>query len=289
MTDEATPTDIISRLAQVAHDLGPIGKDDRNESQGFAYRGIETVLAKAGPLLAAHGVVPAPKVTSRDVEVILVGKFEKPWRLVSLTVDYTFHSPDGTSLTATTVGEGFDPGDKAANKAMSAAYKYALMQVLMIAGGHDEADADAAADPAGRKADEKPKRGPTKPKRGPEAPAPKGKGKAQDAPDYNGAPKRDGKPLAAVPNDPVEDAAAQLAEKFPGSTIEPDPEPPTDDGDPRREVLTLAMDGIEDADYRREVKRDFVAAFGGPPAAVTPDRLDTAVKWVEDQAAAQPF
>ena len=39
---------------------------------------------------------------------------------------------DGSSLSATVIGEGMDTGDKASNKAMSVAFKYACFQVLCI-------------------------------------------------------------------------------------------------------------------------------------------------------------
>jgi hypothetical protein len=49
-----------------------------------------------------------------------------------LRVKHTFFAPDGSNVCATTVGEAMDAGDKASNKAMSAAMKYALIQVLCI-------------------------------------------------------------------------------------------------------------------------------------------------------------
>jgi hypothetical protein len=39
---------------------------------------------------------------------------------------------DGSSHVISTIGEAMDSGDKATNKAMSAAYKYALMQAFCI-------------------------------------------------------------------------------------------------------------------------------------------------------------
>ena len=50
--------------------------------------------------------------------------------MLSLRVE--FFAPDGSSVIAETVGEGLDMSDKASNKAMSAAYKYALFQVFCI-------------------------------------------------------------------------------------------------------------------------------------------------------------
>jgi hypothetical protein len=47
-------------------------------------------------------------------------------------VKYTFYAEDGSSISATVIGEGMDTGDKATNKAMSIAFKYACFQVFCI-------------------------------------------------------------------------------------------------------------------------------------------------------------
>ena len=47
-------------------------------------------------------------------------------------IKYTFYAEDGSSIEAITVGEGMDSGDKATNKAMAIAFKYACFQVFCI-------------------------------------------------------------------------------------------------------------------------------------------------------------
>jgi len=47
-------------------------------------------------------------------------------------VKYTFYADDGSSVQAVVVGEGMDSGDKATNKAMSIAFKYACFQTFCI-------------------------------------------------------------------------------------------------------------------------------------------------------------
>ena len=49
-----------------------------------------------------------------------------------LTVRFTFFAEDGSSFPVVMIGEAMDSGDKSANKAMSAALKYALLQVFCI-------------------------------------------------------------------------------------------------------------------------------------------------------------
>ena len=47
-------------------------------------------------------------------------------------MQYTFWTVDGTSVECSVIGEGMDSGDKATNKAMAIAHKYALLQTFCI-------------------------------------------------------------------------------------------------------------------------------------------------------------
>ena len=49
-----------------------------------------------------------------------------------LTVQHRFYAHDGSFIDVVTIGEAMDSGDKASNKAMSAAMKYALIELLAI-------------------------------------------------------------------------------------------------------------------------------------------------------------
>jgi hypothetical protein len=141
---------ILQLLAQANYAIGAVPKADRNAQQGFTFRGIDTIMRHVGPVFAHLGIVPVPEVLESQVEVVNVGSGDRArtWRLVQLRVRYTFWSPAGDCIEAVTTGEGFDPGDKAASKAMSMAYKYALLQVLCISDAEvDEADASSAPDP----------------------------------------------------------------------------------------------------------------------------------------------
>lgn len=133
-------------------ELPAIGKDDRASAQqgGYAYRGIEAITGHAQPLFAKHGVVTVPRVRSVDVKDLVVNG--KPWTDTTLVVDYTLVGPDGSTLEATCVGIGRDNADKGANKAMTQAFKYLLLQVLCISDAKDDNDgttdvADAAPEP----------------------------------------------------------------------------------------------------------------------------------------------
>lgn len=120
-----TPT-VHQAMSGVMADIGAVGKDRRNEHFKYQFRGIDDVLNAVHAALVKHGVFYLPLVEDADYGV--AGK----QRVATLKVRYRFYGPAGDSVEAVTVAEGMDSGDKAPNKAMSAALKYALIQVFAI-------------------------------------------------------------------------------------------------------------------------------------------------------------
>lgn len=123
---------ICGALNQIMEEIGAIGKDKRNAAQGFNYRGVDDVMNALQPLLVKNKVVIVPEVLDQRREERETSKGGSI-RYAILTVRYTFLSAeDGSSVPVTVVGEGMDSGDKASNKAMSVAFKYACFQVFCI-------------------------------------------------------------------------------------------------------------------------------------------------------------
>lgn len=131
MSDEPAPAPIHVLMARVLADMPAIGKNQRNQQQGFNFRGIDDVLDALHPLLGRHGVFYVPDVIERVAE-------ERPTRsggvlyTVHLHVRFRFYGPAGDYVEASGWGEGTDSGDKATNKAMTGAQKYVLFQVFAI-------------------------------------------------------------------------------------------------------------------------------------------------------------
>lgn len=133
-------------IAEVAGELatGGISKNQRNtQGAGYNFRGIDDVYNALAPILAKHGLVILPRCIARTVA-------ERQARgggvLFSVVVEAEFDfvsSFDGSHHTVKTYGEAMDSGDKATNKAMSAAYKYAMFQAFCIPTEGDN-DADSS-------------------------------------------------------------------------------------------------------------------------------------------------
>ena len=120
-----------------------ITKDRRNmQGSGYKFRGIDDVYNAIAPLLAKHSLCILPRVLTREC-VERSSKSGGALFYVTVEVEFDFVSADdGSKHTVKTFGEAMDSGDKATNKAMSAAYKYAAFQAFSIP---TEADNDADA------------------------------------------------------------------------------------------------------------------------------------------------
>lgn len=119
-----------------------ISKDRKNQSQGYNFRGIDDIYNALAPLLAEHGLCILPRILTRSCEERSTAKGTA---LFYVTVEAEFDlvsAEDGSRHTIRTFGEAMDSADKATNKAMSAAYKYACMQAFAIPTEGDN-DADA--------------------------------------------------------------------------------------------------------------------------------------------------
>lgn len=137
-TNEEHPIkkNVYQLIAAVAGELAleGISKSQRNNQQGGGYnfRGIDDVYNAVGPIIAKHGLVILTRCLSRDVVERVSGKGTALF-YVTVHAEFDFVSgDDGSKHTVSMFGEAMDSGDKATNKAISAAFKYALFQAFCI-------------------------------------------------------------------------------------------------------------------------------------------------------------
>lgn len=136
---------VYKAINAVQAELSSVGitKDRRNmQGSGYNFRGIDDVYNAIAPLLAKHSLCILPRVLTREC-VERASKSGGALFYVTVEVEFDFVSADdGSKHTVKTFGEAMDSGDKATNKAMSAAYKYAAFQAFSIPTESDN-DADA--------------------------------------------------------------------------------------------------------------------------------------------------
>lgn len=126
---------IYGLISQAMKRVGAIGKDSTatniNGKQMYKFRGIDAVYNALNPVMADLGLFIVPEVLEQTREE---RKSTSGGNLIYsiLKIKFSMYAPDGSSVDCVVVGEGMDSGDKASNKAMSAALKYACFQMLMI-------------------------------------------------------------------------------------------------------------------------------------------------------------
>lgn len=136
---------VYAAISAVAKEMASTGisKDRVNKVQGFNFRGIDQVYNALAPALVSHGLVILPRLTER-ICTERINKNGTALFYVVVKAEFDFVSTeDGSIHTVTTYGEAMDSGDKATNKAMSIAYKYAAFQAFCIPTEETAIDADA--------------------------------------------------------------------------------------------------------------------------------------------------
>lgn len=137
---------VVQRLAAIMGELPAIPKSGRGpSSQGsYPFRKVEDVTTILRSLLAKHGV--AFSASAIPYHAITDAGTTKNGMLIQqaeLLIEYTFEAPDGSQRKACAFGLATDAGaDKAANKAMTAAMKYALTQAFLISDDADDMDGE---------------------------------------------------------------------------------------------------------------------------------------------------
>ena len=130
---------IFETINAVMADIGAVGKTSKNQQQGFMFRGIDAVMNAINPALTKNKLFIVPEILeqSREERTSIkkdsYGNEKTSTLIYSICkIKYTFYAEDGSNISAVVIGEGMDSGDKATNKAMSIAFKYACFQVFCI-------------------------------------------------------------------------------------------------------------------------------------------------------------
>ena len=122
---------IYQTINAIMDEIEPVGKSSYNDQQHFHYRGVDAVMNALQPLFAKHKLFCVPEVVSSVREDRTSSKGNQLIYSI-IRVKYTFYAEDGSSIEAIVEGEGMDSGDKATNKALAIAFKYACFQLFCI-------------------------------------------------------------------------------------------------------------------------------------------------------------
>jgi hypothetical protein len=134
--------DIHKAIAAIMKDVGGVGKNGKNEQQGYRFRGIADIYLACQPVMAKHGVHMSPHAVLDEKIWERTTKSGSLQMHIRARIEFRFYHQDGSYVSCVTTGEAMDTSDKASNKVMSAAVKYALIVTFAIPEQDPEADAD---------------------------------------------------------------------------------------------------------------------------------------------------
>jgi hypothetical protein len=132
---------LVAAIAKCSTEIGSVSKDGYNKAQGYAFVGDEHIMAKAQSALADNGLCIAPST----MEHASVPNLKGTQAICTVCVTWLVSHISGEWFTIQTVGEGADPADKGAYKAMTGARKYAFRLLFNIPTGDDAEKDDGPA------------------------------------------------------------------------------------------------------------------------------------------------
>lgn len=118
-----------------------LAKKDKNQAQGFSFRGIDSVMNAVGPALREAGGFVVPAVQSVRHETLTTAKGSLMNAAYVEVLFSVYGSDNGEPISGLVAAEAFDSGDKATAKAMSVAMRTFLLQLLCLP--TDEPDPDS--------------------------------------------------------------------------------------------------------------------------------------------------
>lgn len=135
---EAPPKNLRQKLLAAQSEVERVEKRGENKQQNYAYATAADIIEAARKVLSKHGV--AFSATERNVTDLegYQTRNGATMNVVRVKMGFFFADIDGDAqLVVEYTGEGQDTGDKALNKARTAAIKYCLQQNLLIPTGDD--------------------------------------------------------------------------------------------------------------------------------------------------------
>lgn len=135
-----TSKNIHEAINAIMAEVGYVQKT-RSGGLNYTFAGEAALIAALRPAMVEHAVY----MSVANITDIHRGEYTTAkgsvMQIVDLSATVRFtHAPSATSIDVVALGSGADTGDKASNKALTGAYKYALRQTFCIETGDDPDD-----------------------------------------------------------------------------------------------------------------------------------------------------
>lgn len=122
---------IFQKMISILKETKAITKSEKNQQQGFKFRGIDNVMNDLHELFAKNDVFILQEVQDFTVDARPTSKGGTLF-YTRAKIKFRYMTTDGSFVETVNVGEAMDSGDKGMNKAMSIALKYSLLQMFLI-------------------------------------------------------------------------------------------------------------------------------------------------------------
>ena len=135
-------TGLTKSLATIMADIKPMFKSEQagTGSYGYKFVSVNSMLDIARPKFAEHGIIFYGDVETIDRNYSNTRNGNEQ---VTVYLHVRWFLSNGTDeISFRTIGEAADTGDKASNKAYTAAQKQAISKLLMMSGTDDDSDRD---------------------------------------------------------------------------------------------------------------------------------------------------
>ena len=131
---ENTVPKIYAAILGVMNEVGAVSKEKTCKSNfgSYKFRGIDDVMNALHPAMVKNRVFALSRKILEMTREVKTSAKGTPMTSSICKVRYDFFTDDGSKVSCTVIGEGMDTGDKATNKAMSIAFKYACFQTFCI-------------------------------------------------------------------------------------------------------------------------------------------------------------
>ena len=129
MTQAAEKLNIYQRVLAVMAEVNFVQKEDKKVNNQYTFVSHDAVTAKMHPQFVKHGICVVPTVT----------RWNGDGNRTEAELDVAFINADAPAdrIVVSSFGFGIDSQDKGPGKAMSYAYKYALLKLFALETGDD--------------------------------------------------------------------------------------------------------------------------------------------------------
>lgn len=140
-SESTTGLNIYQKLAKISGEIGVVAKDGKNNEQKYAFIEYAAVAGKLRTLFAKYGVVIVPRIKSQERTEITSKYGAKGFHTLAKLEFQVVNADDPSDhFMVEWESEAADYGDKATNKAATAALKYYEMRQFNISEKGDDSD-----------------------------------------------------------------------------------------------------------------------------------------------------